>query len=30
VRISYQRGSLPPVYAPVKSFQLGFLVESIH
>jgi hypothetical protein len=28
VKISYDRGSLPPVYAPVKSFQFGFLFES--
>jgi hypothetical protein len=28
VRISYNRGSLPPVYARVKSFQFGFLFES--
>jgi hypothetical protein len=28
VRLSYNRGSLPPVYAKVKSFQLGFLFES--
>jgi hypothetical protein len=28
VKISYIRGSLPPVYAPVKSFQFGFLFES--
>jgi len=28
VKISYNRGSLPPVYAPVKSFQFGFLFES--
>jgi len=28
VKISYNRGSLPPVYANVKSFQFGFLFES--
>jgi hypothetical protein len=28
VKASYQRGSLPPVYADVKSFQFGFLFES--
>lgn len=28
VKIGYNRGSLPPVYAPVKSFQFGFLFES--
>ena len=27
-KISYHRGSLPPVYAPVKSFHFGFLFES--
>jgi hypothetical protein len=28
VRLSVQRGSLPPVYEPVKSVQFGFVVES--
>jgi hypothetical protein len=28
VKVSYERGSLPPVYAPVNSFQFGFLFES--
>lgn len=28
VKISYKGGSLPPVYAQVKSFQFGFLIES--
>ncbi|MEP7363561.1 MAG: hypothetical protein ABI972_09925, partial [Acidobacteriota bacterium] len=28
VRFSVQRGSLPPVYAPVSSIQVGFVVES--
>ena len=28
IRISYDGGRLPPVYAPVKSFQFGFLFES--
>ena len=28
VRLSLQRGSLPPVYEPVKSVQFGFVVES--
>lgn len=28
LRLSLQRGSLPPVYQPVKSVQLGFVVES--
>ncbi len=28
VRLSIQRGSLPPVYLPVKSVQFGFVVES--
>ena len=28
VRLSYTRGSLPPVYAKVKSFQFGFVWES--
>jgi hypothetical protein len=30
VKMSYARGSLPPVYAPVKSFQFGFLFESVN
>ena len=28
VKVSYNRGRLPPVYAEVKSFQFGFLFES--
>lgn len=28
MRLSYNRGSVPPVYARVKSFQFGFLFES--
>jgi hypothetical protein len=28
VRLSYNRGSLPPVFARVKSFQFGFMFES--
>ena len=28
VKLSYNRGSLPPVFARVKSFQFGFLWES--
>jgi hypothetical protein len=28
VKLTYNRGSLPPVFARVKSFQFGFLFES--
>jgi hypothetical protein len=28
LKISYQRGSLPPVYASTKAFNLGFIFES--
>jgi hypothetical protein len=28
VKLTYNRGSLPPVFARVRSFQFGFLVES--
>ena len=28
LKLSYNRGSLPPVFAKVKSFQFGFLWES--
>ena len=28
LKLSYNRGSLPPVFARVKSFQFGFLYES--
>jgi hypothetical protein len=28
VKLSYNRGRLPPVYAEVKSFTFGFLIES--
>lgn len=28
LRLSYNRGSLPPVYSRVKSFQFGFLIET--
>jgi hypothetical protein len=28
IKASYNRGSLPPVFAPVKSFQFGFVMES--
>jgi len=28
VRLSYNRGSLPPVFARVNSFQLGFMFET--
>ena len=28
VKASYNRGSLPPTFAPVKSFQFGFVIES--
>jgi hypothetical protein len=27
-KINYNRGKLPPVYAPVNSFQFGFLFET--
>jgi hypothetical protein len=28
VKASYNRGSLPPTFAAVRSFQLGFVIES--
>lgn len=28
IRLSYNRGSLPPVFANTKSFQFGFVLES--
>ncbi len=28
LKLNYQRGSLPPVFADVKSFQFGFLYET--
>jgi hypothetical protein len=28
VKASFNRGSLPPTFAPVKSFQFGFVIES--
>ena len=28
IKASYNRGSLPPVFAPVDSFQFGFVMES--
>lgn len=28
IKASYNRGSLPPVFADVKSYQFGFVVES--
>jgi hypothetical protein len=27
-KLSYNRGSLPPVFATTKSFQFGFVLES--
>ena len=28
IKVSYQRGSLPPVYSYTKSFNFGFVFES--
>jgi len=27
-KLSYNRGSLPPVYGSVSSFQFGFVIET--